>query len=270
MSEVQTAAPGPSRESIATVPAGAPWTWLAAGWDDMVKARFSSVIWGALFALVGLAILLILHHYRLYNLALPLVAGFMLLAPVLAVGLYHVSRELEQGRSAGVGTALGAWKRNTGQVAFLGFVLGLAFLFWIRLATLIFAIFFGQTPPAAFGSGPPDLVGFVRSVVLTTENLGFLIVGCLVGGAMATLVYAVSAVSAPMLVDRNVSTAHAIVTSVQAVLKNPKPMILWAILIVLFTGAGMLAGFVGLAITLPLIAHGTWHAYRDLVSAASD
>lgn len=248
-----------------TVPLGAPWTWLAAGWEDLRRSRGTSLVWGALFAAAGLVILLILHRYRMYNLVLPLVAGFMLVAPLLAVGLYHVSRELEQGRRVGIGTALGAWRRNAGQVALLGFVLGLFFLFWIRIATLLFAVFFGSEPPLAFGSEPPDLLGFIETVILTGRNLGFLVVGCLVGAALATIVFAVSAVSAPMLIDRDVTVFEAVLTSLRTVERNRSAMLLWAILIVLFTGAGFLVGFIGLAVTLPLVAHATWHAYRDLV-----
>lgn len=252
-------------DQIAKVGSNQPWQWLAAGWEDLARARWTSVVWGLLFAGVGLGILLILHRYRLYNLVLPLVAGFMLIAPILAVGLYHVSREIEKGRSVGLGTALGAWKRNPGQVALLGFVLGLFFLFWIRLATLIFAVFFGQTPPEAFGSAPPDILTFIQSVVLSAENLGFLLVGTAIGAVLAVIVYAIAVISAPMLVDRDVSVFHAIVTSVRTVQKNKKAMLLWGVLIVLFTGAGILAGFVGLAFTMPLVAHASWHAYRDLV-----
>jgi len=248
-----------------TVPLGAPWTWLAAGWEDLRRSRGTSLVWGALFACAGLAILLILHRYRMYNLVLPLVAGFMLVAPLLAVGLYHVSRELEQDRPVGIGTALGAWRRNAGQVALLGFVLGLFFLFWIRIATLLFAVFFGSEPPLAFGSEPPDLLGFIETIILTGRNLGFLVVGCLVGAALAAIVFAISAVSAPMLIDCDVTVFEAVLTSLRTVERNRFAMLLWAVLIVLFTGAGFLVGFIGLAVTLPLVAHATWHAYRDLV-----
>lgn len=250
---------------IGIVPANAPWAWLAAGWEDIRRSRGASLLWGGLFAGAGLVILLILHRYRLYNLALPLVAGFMLIAPLLAVGLYHVSRELEHDRPVGMGTAFGAWRRNLGQVALLGFVLGLFFLFWIRVATLLFAVFFGAEPPLAFGAAAPDLLGFVESVILTTRNLGFLVISCMVGAAMAVIVFTISAVSAPMLIDRDVTVVEAILVSFRTVQRNKIAMLLWAILIVVFTGAGFLAGFIGLAVTLPLVAHATWHAYRDLV-----
>ncbi|MYG51899.1 MAG: DUF2189 domain-containing protein [Rhodospirillaceae bacterium] len=250
-----------------SVSVGAPWGWLAAGWEDIRRSRGTSLVWGGLFAAAGLVLLLILHRYGLYNLVLPLVAGFMLIAPLLAVGLYHVSRELEHGRPVGVATALGAWRRNTGQVALLGFVLGLFFLFWIRIATLLFALFFGSEPPLAFGDAPPDLLGFVQNVILTTRNLFFLAIGCTVGAALAAIVFAISAVSAPMLIDREITAIEAIVFSFRAVRRNAVAMLLWAVLIVLFTGAGLIAGFVGLAVTLPLIAHATWHAYRDLAPA---
>ncbi len=243
-----------------------PWTWLARGWEDMRRAGRVSFAWAALFVAVGAGLIGGAALLGAYEAILPLAAGFPLLAPVLVIGLYEVSRRLEAGETVTLKTPLLALRRNTGQLGVMGFVLGFAFLAWIRIATLLFAIFFGTR---AFNVGE-----FVSEVVLSGSNLLFLVIGSAVGAVLALVVFAISAVSLPMLLDRERDNAFtAIATSVAAVRANPRAMLLWAFLIVTFTGAGLLLGLVGLVLTLPLVAHATWHAYRDLVardSAAPD
>ncbi|MCW5772966.1 MAG: DUF2189 domain-containing protein [Rhodospirillaceae bacterium] len=236
-----------------------PWIWLARGWEDLRRAPGPSLGWALLFVAAGLALMGGLAALGLYEAILPLAAGFPLLAPILVVGLYEISHRLERGEAVSFRTPFAAWQRNAGQIGFLGFVLGFFFLAWMRLATLLFAWFFGTT---AFTGAE-----FLNTVVLSGANLLFLVVGTAIGAVLAAGVFAIAAISAPMLLDREVSVFTAIATSVAAVRANPRPMLLWAVLIVLFTGAGLLVAMVGLALTLPLVAHATWHAYRDLVVA---
>lgn len=234
-----------------------PWAWLAAGWSDLRKAPTVGLGYGGLLAVLGLALAALIYFTGLFQLILPLTAGFMLMGPILAVGLYETSRRLGAGEPTGMGLALTAWTRNFGQVAFLGFTLMLFLLAWIRLATLIFALFFSQTPVN------PD--SFIQDVFISVESLPFLATGTVVGGVLAVIVFAISAISVPMLMDRDVSIVVAIATSVAAVKENPGPMLLWAVLIALFTGAGLATAYLGLILALPLIGHATWHAYRELV-----
>jgi uncharacterized membrane protein len=132
-------------------------------------------------------------------------------------------------------------------------------LAWIRLATLIFALFFSFRPPS--------LDNFVAEVFFQPESVPFLIVGVGTGAVLAALVFAISAVSIPMLLDKpQVNVATAIAASVQSVRLNLAPMLIWAAMIVLFAAAGLVAGYVGLAITMPIIGHATWYAYKDLIS----
>jgi uncharacterized membrane protein len=141
----------------------------------------------------------------------------------------------------------------------MGFVLGFVFLAWLRIATLLFAWF--------FGTGTFTGADFLNQIVLSGANALFLVIGSAIGAALALVVFAISAVSLPMLLDRERENAFtAIATSVAAVRANPRAMLLWAFLIVTFTGAGLLLGLVGLILTVPLVAHATWHAYRDLVA----
>ena len=249
---------------VRRIDAQRPWVWLGAGWNDFTSAGAVSLAWGFLFAAIGLVILAALHFWRFYNLALPLAAGFMLIAPVLVAGLYQVSRTLEREERVSMATPFAAWRRHPGELGAMGVVLGLFFLAWIRIATLLFAWFFGLDTPN-LGGEVPDLRGFIESVVLSGRNATFLIVSTAIGAVLAFVVFALSAISVPMLVDRDIGVVEAMATSVAAVRANPWPMTVWAILIVLFTAAGVAVGFVGLTVTLPLLAHASWHAYRDLV-----
>lgn len=237
----------------------APWLWLARGWDDTQRAAHVSLAWALIFVAVGALLIGGFAALGVYEAILPLAAGFPLLAPILVIGLYEVSRRLERGEPVDFKTPLLAWRRNAGQIGFLGFVLGFIFLAWMRIATLLFAWFFGMAP---FSAGD-----FLNQVVLSGANILFLVIGTTVGAVLALVVFAISAVSVPMLLDREVNVFTAIATSVAAVRANPRPMLLWALLIVLFTGAGLLLALVGLILTLPLVAHATWHAYRELVAA---
>jgi uncharacterized membrane protein len=235
-----------------------PWSWLAAGWRDLRGAPGVSLAYGVLFAVLGYLITLGLWLAGMAFLILPMVCGFLIVGPLLAVGLYEVSRRLGAGEPVSLAATILAWQRNPGQIGLMGVVLLLFLFFWIRLAALIFMLFFGLAPPS-FG----DLFA---QTFLDPGALPFLIVGTAVGGVLAVVAFAISAISIPYLLDRpeaNVFTA--IATSVTAVRENPGPMLFWAVLIVVFAAAGLVTLYVGLILTLPLIGHATWHAYRDLV-----
>jgi uncharacterized membrane protein len=233
-----------------------PWFWLAEGWRDLIAAPRVGLAYGAVLVAISLALTLGLAVADLFYLLLPLTAGFGFLAPLLAVGLYETSRRLRAGEPATLGSALMAWRRHQTQLAFMGLVLMLFHLAWVRLATLLFALF--------FDSGPVTLWAMI-GLLLSAEGLPFLIVGSAIGAVLAALVFAISAVSIPMLLDREVDVITAVITSYVAVRNNWKPMALWAALIAAFTALGLVFFFVGLALVLPLLGHATWHAYKDVV-----
>ena len=234
-----------------------PWTWLARGFADFRAAPLVGVAYGLVFTAIGYALGIGLYAADQVFLILPLGGGFLLVAPMLAVGLYRVSERLEAGARPTFAEAATAWRPVLGQLGVMAFVLVFVYLAWLRIAALIFMLFFGLDAPA------PET--FFNQVFLQPESVPFLLVGTGTGAILAFLVFSVSAVSIPMILDRNASVLAAVVTSVRTVLANPGPMLLWALLIVVFTAAGLASLFVGLAIMLPLIGHATWHAYRDLV-----
>ncbi|MBL8833161.1 MAG: DUF2189 domain-containing protein [Rhodospirillales bacterium] len=235
-----------------------PWVWLARGWADLQAAPKVSLAYGGAFVAASYAIALFLVATESVYLLLPLAAGFLLLAPLLAVGLYEASRLIGIGRTPTLGDALSAFRANPEHMAYMGFVLMLVNLFWTRMAMLIFALF--------FGSPRGTLQDLIDMTLFSPASLPFLVVGTLVGFVLAAAVFAISAVSIPMLLDRPETPVWvAIATSFVAVRENFKPMALWAALICAFTGFGMVPFFLGLAVTMPLIGHATWHCYKDLV-----
>ena len=247
---------------LRSVPSEAPWTWLARGWQDLRRARWVSLSYGLCFAVISAAITAGLWLTDSLPSLPAVAAGFMLVGPLLAVGLYEISRRLEAGKPVSIQAAILSITRSPVQLGFLGVLLMLFLLFWIRLAFLLFALFLGT------GQAPPPEV-FLNQLLFTPEGLGLLIVGTLSGAVLAFAAYAISVVSVPLLLDRDIDAMSAIIVSLKSVRKNWKAMLLWAWLIALITTVGLATLYVGLIVTFPLIGHATWHAYRDLVEPAS-
>ncbi|MGI9501169.1 MAG: DUF2189 domain-containing protein [Geminicoccaceae bacterium] len=255
-----TALSSQSSIEVRKVPLDRPWAWLAKGFSDLRRAPAVSLGYGVLFVAAGYLLTAGLWALGWLYLTLPLVAGFLIVGPLFAVGLYEISRRLQTGEAVSFGTAFAAWQRNGSQIGLMGIALLLLMFAWLRLAVLIFMLFFGLEPPS--------LDQLVQQTLLSPDALPFLIIGTAVGAVLAMLAFAISAISIPLLLDRpdaNVFTA--IVTSIEAVKTNPSAMLFWAALIVLFVGAGLATFLLGLIITLPLIGHASWHAYRDLTGA---
>jgi uncharacterized membrane protein len=239
-----------------------PWRWLSAGWRDLRRAPGVSLAYGAAISVASFLLTAGLYLTDLLYLLLPLAAGFMFLGPIVAVGLYEVSRRLEAGRPVTFADAIMAWRVNLSQIAGMGLVLMLFMLVWIRLATLIFALLFTGTPAS--------WEAFVNIVFFSLDGIPLLVVGTIVGGVLAALAFAISAIAIPILLDRDVGVVTAIALSTEAVSRNWRVMIGWAGLIVLFTAGGLVTAYLGLIVTLPLIGHASWHAYRDLIGDAGD
>lgn len=243
---------------IRTITLDHPWRWLSAGWLDMCTLPGVSYFYGIIFATIGFALLFGLEHVEAGYLILPLAFGFALVGPAVAVGLYETSRRLETAQPVDLVDSLSAFRRNPGQIGLVGIFLIIAFFAWMRLTMLEFMLFFGDAPP--------PLDGLIDALLLSSQSGSFLLTGFATGGVLAAGVFAMTVVAVPMLIDRQDCDAMtAMLTSLEAVRRNWLPMMLWAGLIAFFTLFGLALFFVGLVITLPLIGHASWHAYRDLV-----
>lgn len=242
---------------VTMVTAAHPFRWLRAGWQDLRRAPAASIGYGTLFVVASYLLTLWIVVNPTFYLFLPLLFGFFLVAPALAVGTYEISRRLERGERPHLGHALAAAVHCGFRMTILGILMVLALIAWVASASAIFA---------SLGAGlTPSLASALR-YLYSPDNAPVLTVGSMVGALFALLVFLLSAVSAPMLLDReDVSVVEAMQTSLAACLYNWLPMLVWAGLIAIGIAGGFLTLYVGLAIGFPVIGHATWHAYRDLV-----
>jgi len=235
-----------------------PWVWLEAGWRDLMAMPHIGFFYGGAVVLAGWLLVAALLQLGVAWAVLPATAGFFLVAPLLGAGLYEASRRRELNEPVSLGICFGAYRRNGTQLALIGAVLLLVHLFWVRIAGLLFAVFFG------LGFAPS--IELLPIALLRSEHLlPFLIVGTAFGFVLASAAFAISVVSIPMIVDRDISAFEAIAVSVRAAIDNWRAMAFWAGLIVVFTAMALVPFFLGLALVLPLVGHATWHAYRDVV-----
>ena len=234
-----------------------PWQWLESGWKDLTRAPRFSLSYGAVFVVVSILLTLGLIREDLFFIIPPLAAAFFLVAPLLGIGLYKISESLEQNEPVEFCQAWRAWKRNEVHLAGMGVTLMLVLLCWMLAAILVFALLFQE--PA------PTIANFIPAVFLSGNSAAFLVTGVAVGGLIALFTFSITVVAVPLLMDRRLDWMSAMQTSVNAVRANWRPMALWACLIVMFVGIGLVTFYVGLIVAMPLVGHATWHAYRDLV-----
>jgi uncharacterized membrane protein len=245
----------------------APWTWLSEGWRDLWRAPQVSLLYGAGFSMASMGLTAALYYLDWLYMLLPLTAGFMLLGPILAVGLYETSRRLDAGLPISIFHALFVTTRSPSQLALVGMVLMIFLLAWNRIATLLFALFLGSD---LLGPGPLQIEMMVETLFFTWSGLLFLVVGSAIGAAMAAVVFAISAFSVPMLLVRDMDAISAILLSLRAVAANFRAMFLWAWLIALLTAVGIATLYIGLALMFPLVGHATWRAYRSIFTESSE
>jgi uncharacterized membrane protein len=265
MNDSTPAAPAPSTPpggdaqaspfpAVRQIDAAAPLRWIAAGWRDLLAAPRVSLFYGAAFALMGWLIYQVFSHAHEYTSALT--AGFLLMGPFLCTGLYDVSRRLAAGQPVRLVETMTAWRANLGAFSMFALILTVIMLVWARASLVTFALF--------FSSGMPSLSGFLGRVA-SPEHWDFVLTYFAVGGVFATIVFALSVVSVPLMLARGTDTVVAAITSVRALAANPLPLLLWAALIVLLVAAGFATLFVGLLVTVPVVGHATWHAYVEIV-----
>ncbi|MCB1868521.1 MAG: DUF2189 domain-containing protein [Gammaproteobacteria bacterium] len=237
-----------------------PWRWIEAGWADFRRAPAISLIYGLIFVLVSYLLVVWLYLSDRFFLVPPLTAGYFLVTPFLALGLYDVSRRLERDQTPDMGESFVAWRANPFNLFAMGLVLMLLLLFWMMAANFVFAIFYtGITP---------RLDELLQVLILSGESPAFLAMGIISGSFFALAAFSISVVAVPMLVDRKTDVMEAVITSLSAVRTNIRPLMLWAALIVMFVGLGLITFFIGLAVFMPLVGYASWHAYRDLIASS--
>lgn len=250
----------PFAELVRKVPTEAPFYWLGAGWRDFKRSRGLSAAYSFVFVVAGFFLTGSLGAAELEYLIPPLAAGFLLVGPALTVGFYAISRDLEAGHEPSAASAMAAWRSNPKTLLIMGAV-ALVFLFaWLRVAAVVYALSF---PDAGF-----DWERALTGTLLHERGLVFLGIGTAVGAVMATIAFVAGAFSLPLILDRRIGLAEAVAISATAVVLNARTMAVWAGLIVVFTAAGLACWYLGLCITLPLIGHATWHAYRAVIRPA--
>lgn len=235
-----------------------PAAWLRAGWTDFVRSPLAGLVHGAFVAVGGWVVVLVSLRYGWV--APGAFSGFVILGPILVTGLYEISRLQARGQAAGLREAAAAWRRGTAPLVWLGLLLAVLGTLWVLVSALLFT-FFAPAPLR----GPLE---FLRYAFLEQSELLFAM-WAVVGGMGVAVVFAVTAVSPPLLLGRRVGLRRAVLTSVRAVGENPMPMTLWAIVILVATSASIVTGMLGFLVTVPVLGHASWHAYRDLVDAES-
>jgi uncharacterized membrane protein len=231
-----------------------PFRWLAKGWQDLTRHPGIALFYGLSFWFMAQVLALVFRHKPEYTLSL--VSGCLLVGPFLAMGLYEVSRKRERGELPDMATSLMCWDRHIRSMAMLILVLMVLELLWGRASLVVFAVF--------FNTGMPSTTGVIEAV-FNPQNIEFLIVYLVVGGAFAALVYGLSVVSIPMILDRDTDAISAVLTSMRVVFSHPGVMFLWGLLLSVLVLAALWPWAMGIIVVGPWLGHASWHAYRGSV-----
>jgi uncharacterized membrane protein len=233
------------------VPLSAPWRWIVKGWRDLRAAPLQSLTYGLVIALLGLAVTGIAWHFGSSWMVLLLLPSFVFVAPVLALGLYAISAEIDRGETPTLRRCIVEERGRLGDAMIYSLVLLVVFLLWMRAGTAMQVLHPRSERPS------------LQELTL------FFGIGSAVGAVFALISFAASAFSLPMLLDRRTDGVTAAVTSFNAVLRNKPAMLVWLGLILLAVLIGFATAFAGLIVTMPLIGHATWHAYRETIDASA-
>lgn len=235
----------------------APFGWLSKGWRDLWTSPASSLAYG--IAVCAASWLFIVYMYqtgRDYFL-FPALAGFMIVGPIVAAGLYTKSRAIGDGDRISLRSMLSVRPQAGAQVFFTGMILTMLMLLWMRAAVLVYALFFGVT---AF----PGIDNIASMLFTTPVGWAMLIVGSAIGALFAGFGFAISVFSVPMLLDQRTDALTAMGTSMAMVWNNIRPMMVWGAIVLGLFLLSVATGLLGLVVIFPWLGHATWHAYRDM------
>ena len=242
---------------VRPIPLLRPLGWLARGWGDLMRCPLPGLAHGLATAAFGALLIAVAHNQ--FWLLTGAFTGFLLVAPIVATGLYAVSRELERGGRPTLATAIGAWRPHDRRLVVFGLLEAFAGTGWVLTSASLIT---------GFADGRVDSpLDFLRVVVLAPR--GWLFEAWLaLGGVLVAPVFASSVVAIPLLLDRQVGVLAAVLTSWRVVMAHPAPLARWAAILMAFTALGMATALLGLIVVVPWLAHASWHAYRDLVDCA--
>lgn len=233
---------------------------LRQGYEDFMAVRADVMFIAIVYPAIGVLLAGFAFNSDLLPLLFPLAAGFALVGPFAAVGLYEVSRRREAGEEVSWLAALDVVKSpNFGAIIVLGLYLGIIFMAWLVVAHIIWLVTLGPTPPASASA-------FLADVFTTGAGWAMIVVGMAVGFCFALAVLATSVVSFPLLLDHNIGVPAAIITSVEVFRENPRVVLTWGFVIALLLLVGSIPAFIGLIVVLPLLGHATWHFYRRAIT----
>jgi uncharacterized membrane protein len=242
-------------EIRSNVPVGSAFQWLAQGWKDFMQTGMRGTYYGACFAVMGFAIVMV--YGTLWQATMGLTAGFFLMGPFICTGIYELSRQRERGEPLSLIKSWTAWFRNWKSIAFFAAMLTFFMVVWARVSVVLFALFAAHDYPT---------LQSMLSQIVSERNLEFLLVWLGVGFVFASLVFAVSVVSVPLLLARGTDTLEAVFASARALWANPMACLVWGLLIVALIGSSLFVFMPLLVITAPWVGHATWRAYKGLVA----
>ena len=233
---------------------------LRLGWEDFKAVPSHAIILCVIYPVLGLVLARAVSGYAVLPLLFPLAAGFALLGPFAALGLYELSRRRERGEEASAWDALDVVRSPSfGAMLGLGTLLLALFVTWVATAQTIYIAVFGY-------QGAADVSDFVQRVLTTPQGWWLIVVGCGVGFLFALVALCISVVSFPLMLDRQAGAGEAMVTSLRAVAQNPVPMAAWGLIVAVLLALGSIPAFLGLAVVIPLLGHATWHLYREVIA----
>ena len=242
---------------VKSLPPQAILHWLHLGWQDIKRCGFPSIFHG--IAVMAASWLILAFTLQYWPLAVGAISGFLLTGPVFATGLYGLSRHLERGEKPDFGVAVAAWIQGSHCLFRYVLLLLAVATAWVVFSVLMFKLFVTQ---------PIDTpLDFLRYVVTQAETQFFL--WTVLGGLGSALVFGLTVISIPVLIDRDVTLPHAMAISIQVVGKNPVTMVVWALVILMLTGLSFITGMLGFILLYPLMGHASWHVYRELVDTSS-
>lgn len=259
MSEQATPVAPQRLPGINTIRMGAPVEWLAAGWRDFLAAPGISLLYGSVLAAISAGIFWVLYSTGSASWFYVLLGGFLIVGPMLGMGLYAMARSLASGEKPKLLDVI--WVKDAARKdqLMLGLLMVFLYFLWTRIAQVIYAL---STWRILKGRAE-----FLHFVLAEPGGQMMILMGLLSGGVVAFCNYSLAVVAAPMLLDRRYDVFMALATSVRAVNRNFFPMLFWAFLIVFLTLIGISMAFVGLAVVFPVVGMASWHAYRALVQS---